>query len=356
LPTICPSIVWPNDRSRFIDDPVVALFFGAPTISLAEGTSGVPFGIDVLGERRRVFNDPGMKQLLDSISPRSAIETLTSEFIGAQPGSYAYQAWQVSNWSREWVVVYGVSDAAHDEGYPFPWLFGFCRRDHSERNFITLLREGASHFDWGFYSTYGKVLGQWRLSGMALSVSDDDEQPRWDLVDQLLSLDDSSLASVLVEGPEDQEDFLSRIDAIIEGAEEAGYDEDVSLADLLDKAGGQRSLQAIEERLPAWQRDYDAQVEREDAERQEKLLPFKDALELWITVAAGPHPRSWITGIGWGVRMRHIRAYLETYVLEHGELPTGSHDLGRTKMYNLSAGVIDFDDIAQRATSSTTER
>jgi hypothetical protein len=123
-----PTKVWPGDERRFIDDPFVALLFGPSTISLAEGTSGVPFGIDALAERKKVLSDRGMKQLLKGNSPRSAIETLTSEFIGGQPGNYAYQAWQIADWNRDWAAVFGVSNAAHEEGYPFRGCLGSVGR------------------------------------------------------------------------------------------------------------------------------------------------------------------------------------------------------------------------------------
>jgi len=112
---------------------------------------------------------------------------------------------------------------------------------------------------------------------------------------------------------------------------------------------GRKSLAGIEQKLPEWQSAYEVRVEKEQSERAEKLLPFQEELDSWASTAAGPRPRSMNAGIGWGIRRRHIQSYLEAYVLEHRALPTGRHELGRTRTYSLNVGVIDFDDVARRS-------
>tara|TARA_Y100001934_G_scaffold141126_1_gene170048 strand:+ start:301 stop:909 length:609 start_codon:yes stop_codon:yes gene_type:complete len=193
---------------------------------------------------------------------------------------------------------------------------------------------------------------------MALSVGDDDEQPRWDLIDQLLGLDEEMLGTVIDEGPEARAAFLARISAILEGAGEAGFEDDVSLGKLLTEIEGHESLAGIEEKLPEWQSAYEVRVEKEQSERGEKLSPFQAELGSWAATAAGPSPRSMNAGLESWIRRRHIQSYLEAYVLEHRALPTGRHDLGRTPSYSrkvgtgtysLKVGVIDFDDVARRA-------
>jgi hypothetical protein len=220
------------------------------------------------------------------------------------------------------------------------------------------LREGADRFDLGFYLTYGAVRGRWRMAKMALSLFEGEEQPRWDLIDQLLDLDDELLYSVLDEGPDDPRDFLLRVSAIMEGAEEAGFRQDISLAALLDKAGGERRLATVEERLPGWQSDHEVRVAQVEAERQQKLLPFAKVLESWPAAAVGPHPGGMNAGMGWSIRKSHIRSYLEQFILAHAELPSGLHDLGRAsaKGLGINVGVIDFDQAAQRAVGSAEEQ
>lgn len=230
-----PSAVSQQEEPRFIDNPLISLLFKAPSASLAERTVEVPFGLDVVTDRRRAFSDPALGHLIKALPLHSPIESITSELISSAPGIYDYQAWQVANWSDTWAVVYGISDAGHSCGYPFPWLFGFCRKEDVGLNFIKLLREAAKQFDWGFYSTYGIIKGRWRLALLALTVLDDWEGPRWDLLDELLSLDRSVLTGILDEGPADPKSFITRIETILRAADDAEI-EQTSLEQLLSAA------------------------------------------------------------------------------------------------------------------------
>ena len=241
-----------DDEEQPLDASIFRLLWGRRPVSLAEGTSGIPFGIDCIDERRRAFNDPGLKLLLDTLPNHSVIETIASEFMDLIPGNYSDQAWQIADWSSDWAVVYGLCDAGHEEGYPFPWLLGFCHKDNLERNFISLLREGSALFDLGFYCTYGDVSSEWRLANLALSMLDEDLEPRSAVVEELLSLDDNLLEAILAEGPDDPKGFLSRIDAILRAADEPEVFSD-SLPELLEQVDGPPWLAAIERQLREWQ-------------------------------------------------------------------------------------------------------
>jgi hypothetical protein len=251
------SCLWPEGRPKFVDDPVVQLFFSHPDLpSLAEGASEPPLGLDSLPNRRKVLNDPGLKSLLDLVPVRSPIETISSEFVGNQPGNYAYQMWQVSDWNEDWAVVFGVDDAGYANGYPFPWLLGFCRRQDLERNFVTLLNEGSEKFDAGFYSTYGKIESKWKLAILALTAHADYAGPQWDLVEKLLTLDGNVLETFYQDCEDSHLGLLDRLREILNSADEAGLGE-LSFAELIDKAGGKPSLLSIEEKLPGWQEEFD---------------------------------------------------------------------------------------------------
>lgn len=344
--------VWPDDHPRFVAQPLIKLFLGTPSKAPDERTHGAFSGVGGLDEHRKALDDPSMKLLIDSLLKSAAIETLTSGLFSNIPGIVDYQAWQICDWSPKWASVYGLTDAAHPEGYPFPWFLGFCRKDRLERNFIELLRGGAEHYDSGFYSTYGDVSGDWRLASMALSIDKDDQQPRWDVIDQLLDLDEAVLESLLEEGPEDNPAFILRIAAILEEASVAGFGDDACIKDLLAAAGDRKSLAGIEEKLPEWQSGYEERRTRERAERAEELLPFQEKVDSWASTAAGTPPSSRWARIGWSTRKRHIKSYLEAYVLEHRAFPTGCHDLGHTGptgMFDLEVGMIDFDAVARRA-------
>ena len=340
-----PSKVSLQDGSRFIDDLCFVVPFGTATISLAEGTSSIPFGLDVLPQRRMALDDPGLKQLMDSLAVRSPLETLTSEFIGGQPGNYAYQAWQVADWSPDWAVVYGVCDAAIDGGYPFPWLLGFIRRNRLEQNFIELLHCAGDRFDWGFYYTFGTVSGRWRLAKLALTVPYGCDSPPREIIDDLLMLNEGVRDSIL-EDSQDEEHFLSRVQDIKDGAYDAGFKDDVTLLELLRKAGDKGTLASIEEQLPAWEHVNDLKVECEQEEREQILRPFKATIDAWVAVVAGPQPRGINVQMSWSARRSLVGDFLETYVLSHFELPIGRHDLSNNNVYTQSVRIIDFEEVA----------
>jgi hypothetical protein len=244
------SSLWPNTGSRLVDDEDFRLLWADPsTASLAENLKGIPFGLSTLQDRRRAIAEPGLKRLIDRVPTRTPIETLSSEFMGEQPGNYAYQMWQVARWSDQWAVVYGVTDAAKAEGYPFPWLLGFCRLDDLERNFVQLLHEGWKRFDIGFYYTYGRVTGSWKLAKLALVSDDGNEGADWDAIDELLTLDDKRLGHVLAADRESGE-LLSQVTAIRDYADGTDRGE-LSLEQLLDQVGKRTSIRKLLERLEA---------------------------------------------------------------------------------------------------------
>lgn len=72
-------------------------------------------------------------------------------------------------------------------------------------------------------------------------------------------------------------------------------------------------------------------------------MHVKFEIKLIVKEILGKPPKSSIQGIGYIVRKYYLTKYLNEYYLHHKELPFGSHDLGRTKIYNLIIGVIDFD-------------
>lgn len=356
-----PAAAVSSMENRFIDDPVIAGFFRRSKISLAEGTSGVPFGISELSERRKASADPGLQALLELIRPANAIETFKAEFIGGQPGNYAYTSWQIAHFSAEWAGIYTITDAAYHEGYPFPWLLGFCRKADLERNFIELLREGLNRYDLGFYFSQGRVTGRWGLARLALAGVDDlaEGLPCWRVLDELLALDAPTLAAVLEQGPVDNIAFVERLKAILDAAYEAGFHREPCLGELLALASPSPSLVAVEQQLPEWQEAYEAGADAREqarraaaADRQAQLAPFRKRIDAWVGVAAGPRSESTNARTAYAIRASHIRAFIEAYALEHGALPEGVHDIGPTQGMSGAARELDFTDIAVRAAAT----
>jgi hypothetical protein len=95
------------------------------------------------------------------------------------------------------------------------------------------------------------------------------------------------------------------------------------------------------------EQEMQEQWEREQQERDSKLAPFKDSIEAIMTrwQEANPFGGGMNAQIGYSARRGHTKSYLETWVLEYGELPRGTHDLGRTLRYNIEVGTIDFDEL-----------
>jgi hypothetical protein len=246
--------LWPDARSRFGNAEIVALLFSNENPqSLAEHDGGVPYGVSTVEGRKRLVSEPELKALYERLPSRAAIETLSAEFIGGMPGNYGYQMWQVARWTEEWAVVFGVTDASRDEGYPFPWLLGFCRTDPLERNFIALLREGSSRFDIGFYNTYGRVTSRWPLAELALVVDEDSEKPDWETIEWLLEMDDEGLRRLIRDHTRDVElsEFVMRVRDLRDSAE--GLDlQETSLLGLLERAHADGSLKVLEAKIEEW--------------------------------------------------------------------------------------------------------
>lgn len=244
----------PAGQSRFGDDPVVSLLFGNDNPqSLAEQGGGMPFGLGTIEGRKKLSSEPALVALCDQLPTRAAIETLSAEFIGAMPGNYGYQMWQIAEWSADWAVVFGITDAGYNEGYPFPWLLGFCKRDSLERNFITLLREGSARYDIGFYNTYGRVTSRWPIAELALVVDEDSEQPDWDTIEWLLEIDDEALRRLIHDYTQDMTlpEFVLRMRDLHDLAQQLDTD-DVSLRTLMERAQADGSLDVLEARLEEW--------------------------------------------------------------------------------------------------------
>ena len=192
-------MLWPADKTRFIDDELVALEWANPEgASLADGRHSIALGVDTLLAPREPDADAAVEKLIKQIPRRTPVSTLSSEFVGGQPGNYGYQMWQVCRWSVGWNVVFAVTDVGRNVGYPFPWLLGFCRGDSPERNFVALLREGSQRYDIGFYSTYGTVFGDWQFAKLVLTADPDGEGgAAWDVIDTLLPIEAPGTQSLL---------------------------------------------------------------------------------------------------------------------------------------------------------------
>lgn len=351
------SVLWPGDKPRFIDDELVALeWVNLKAPSLAEGRQSIALNLDALLARLGRNADAAVKKLIEQIPQRASVSTLSSGFVGDQPGNYAYQMWQVARWSVEWNVVFAVVDVERNHGYPFPWLLGFCRADNAERNFVALLREGSERYDMGFYSTNGSVFGEWQFAKLALTDDPDGERPAWNVVDALLPMEAPAIQSLLqahVQGS--LGDLILRLKKIMLSADEAELGSQ-NLAELLNTAHAGTSLDALEAflavRIDEGQEQYAKEQERLEKLREERLLPFRPTIDVWAKAFAGPGPRHDESVFDWQFREKHIRRYMENHVIEHGELPHGQKDFGRVRSgYKSSAfvGIVDFDALARLA-------
>jgi hypothetical protein len=180
---------------------------------------------------------------------RAPIASFWSEFIGGQPGNFAYQMWQVARWSDDYAVVYAISDLA-GQGWPFPWILGFVELAAVERSFIKFLRAAGQMYDIGFYASSASVEGDWPLATVALTGSDDlDGFPDWGVVDSLLSLEAEEIRALMDESALlGSADVLDRVSALLRQAIDAGL-EGQDIKSLLTKADAGWSLDLLEDFL-----------------------------------------------------------------------------------------------------------
>jgi hypothetical protein len=241
------SKLWPEGKRKFTDNEIVQLLFPEPNrLSLSDAKGEIPFGVGTLPGLLEALVDPGLSRLLGQIPLREPITTMTNEYVDATPGNYWYQMWQVAQWSENWAVVYGITDAGHGT-YMFPWVLGFIHLDDAERNFVHLLHEGTERFDPGFYFSYGHIDTEWWLADIALGG--EAEWVDWETVLKISSLEDSVLESLLdaEENPQDCR-ITARVTSVIDEAWERGLG-DLSIEDLVKKVGKGSRLSDIEEYL-----------------------------------------------------------------------------------------------------------
>jgi len=331
------SCLTSSEDDRFIDDEWINHFFVPHSVSLSEDTTSLPFGIGELDELRYIKTVPALNELRERTPKSSKLNTWNFEFIGG-PGNYAYQSWQIANWSDDWAAVYSITDGGHTDGYPFPWLLGFINKDALETNFVALLRANPP---WGYYFTYGRIDGPWSLVTVALTACEDMEGPDWDLVDALNDLTEQELSRLMEDNPCSTHDIIYRLQELRNEAYDAGIEEDSFLRDMFSKAGT-ASIDFVERILPWWQTTHDLELEELKEAKEEALGEYRDLIEPLVKVIVGPKPRGNMA-FGWGDRASHVRKYIENHVLAHSELPTGIHNLGATSNYKLEMGTIDFD-------------
>ena len=257
-----PTKLGPDAQSRSGEDEVVALLYSNDNPqSLAEHRGGMPYGISTVEGRRLVLAEPILSALLERLPSGPVIETLSAESIGAMPGNYGYQMWQIARWTDDWAIVFGVTDAGWNEGYPFPWLLGFCRIERLERNLIALLREGSKRFGIGFYNTYGRDSSRWPLAELALIVDENSERPDWETIEWLLELDDDALRKLISRHPQDVTlpEFVMRVRDLRDSAD--GLDlADTSLRGLFERAHADGSLEVLEAKIDEWQEEQQGTV------------------------------------------------------------------------------------------------
>jgi hypothetical protein len=316
------SSLWPADRDRLVDDEVFRwMWSDGDTPSLAHSLKSMPHGLDGLGARRQVLSDPSMQALVNQIPVRMPIKTFSSEFIGGQPGNYDYQMWQVARWSDDWCVVYGVTDAAREEGYPFPWVLGFCRLLDAERNFVRLLHAGWTRFDIGFYYTYGRISGDWPLAKLALVAEDGDEGPAWVPVTALLTLSNEHLEGVLTEA--DDPRFIGRLRAVLEFCDDY---ESLSIHEICEAVGERACLSHVEQYIEDNEEQIEASAAVREKQRQLRLEPFRDKIQILVDRKIGTSipPKGRFAAMGRAQR-RAKRAKLirelEDYALANNRLP-----------------------------------
>jgi hypothetical protein len=332
------SCLTSSEDDRFIDDEWINHFFVPHSVSLSEDTTSLPFGIGELDELRFVKTVPTLNELLERTPKSSELKTWNSEFIGG-PGNYAYQAWQIANWSDDWAAVYSITDGGHTDGYPFPWLLGFINKDAPETNFVALLKANPS---WGYYCTFGHIDGPWSLVTVALTACDDMAAPDWGLVEALSDLTEQELSRLMKDNPCSTHDIIYRLQELRNEAYDAGIEEDSFLRDMFSRAGT-ASIDFVERVLPWWQTTHDLELEELKEAKEEALGEYRDLIEPLVRVIVGPRPGGNMA-LGWGDRASHVHRYIENHVLAHSELPTGKLNLGTTEKKQRELGIVDFDD------------
>lgn len=241
------SGLWPDDRRKFTDSELVNLFWPTPNrLSLSDAKGEIPFGVGTVEGLLEAVADPGLSQLFAQIPLRKEIISMSAEFVGGQPGNYDYQMWQIAQWSENWAVVFGITDAAK-ESYLFPWVLGFIQTDDAQRNFVHLLYEGTERFDPGFYFSYGTVYSDWFLAELALAGGDDGVD--WEMLLLVLSLEDSVIESLLrdeeIYEPNPLTARLRDLDDMVDMAELG----QMSIYELVQMVGTGSSLSDIEKYL-----------------------------------------------------------------------------------------------------------
>ena len=332
------SCLTSSEDDRFIDDEWINHFFVPHSVSLSEDTTSLPFGIGELDELRYIKTVPALNELRERTPKSSKLNTWNFEFIGG-PGNYAYQAWQIANWSDDWAAVYSITDGGHTDGYPFPWLLGFINKDALETNFVALLKANPS---WGYYCTFGHIDGPWSLVTVALTACDDMAAPDWGLVEALSDLTEQELSRLMKDNPCSTHDIIYRLQELRNEAYDAGIEEDSFLRDMFSKAGT-ASIDFVERILPWWQTTHDLELEELKEAKEEALGEYRDLIEPLVRVIVGPRPGGNMA-LGWGDRASHVHRYIENHVLAHSELPTGKLNLGTTEKKQRELGIVDFDD------------
>ena len=232
----------------------------------------------------------------------------------------------------------------------FPRILGFCRTDHLECNFISLLQEGSRRFSSGYYSTYGTVHSVWQLARQALHIAEDDESTDWGAYEELMALEECVRAALLREGDEHGTgELLARIRSIHVSIEER-CGRGLILAEIITKAGGEPALAAIEQKLPEWELAFEEEEVRIDAARRVVLRPHKKAVDEWVNVLIGERATSLAAKLARSHRRLLITRFIEDYVIQNGAMPVGKHEVGRaTQGMGAHIRVIDFDDVAKKA-------
>tara|TARA_Y100000294_G_C8468168_1_gene301519 strand:+ start:604 stop:897 length:294 start_codon:yes stop_codon:yes gene_type:complete len=90
-------------------------------------------------------------------------------------------------------------------------------------------------------------------------------------------------------------------------------------------------------------------------EKKEQLLaPFRQTIDDLVDSIVGKNPHHAISGPPWAIKHKIVLNYIEAYVIENKELPTGIHFImkfkGRPNAYPGpigERGFVDFDEYLQ---------
>ena len=82
---------------------------------------------------------------------------------------------------------------------------------------------------------------------------------------------------------------------------------------------------------------------RQDAAAPGEAMHPRFEINLIVNQVMGECPEVRILQIAWYDKRRHLREFLQHYLVRFGELPRGCHQLGQTRSLGLGVGVIDFD-------------